>query len=174
MHQLRKRLQSMTDTGDPSRHSELLDAIALECPHTIRILNSPLPLARYTCLVFALGFAGREDYETIASRGFNVVFAGRGFAHWLLDQNALVEMQETDVRRGELVSYFDDGRFMHAGLFLGNHRVASKWGVGHLYEHPLWEVPESYGTTIRFFKRLSCDEAMDYFIRFAKDKGMLL
>jgi hypothetical protein len=65
------------------------------------------------------------------------------------------------------------GRFMHAGLVLANHRVASKWGVGHLYEHALWEVPQSYGSATRFLKRLCHDEAMDYFIQYAKDKGML-
>lgn len=63
---------------------------------------------------------------------------------------------------------------MHAGLALDEQRVISKWGRGHLYEHELWEVPESYGICIRFFKQLPYEEALVYFVQFAKEKGILL
>lgn len=36
MHTLRKQLQIMAEIDDVSRHPVLLDAIALECPNTIR------------------------------------------------------------------------------------------------------------------------------------------
>jgi len=62
---------------------------------------------------------------------------------------------------------------MHAGLAQTNLRVISKWGIGHLYEHELWDVPESYGTSIRFFKQLPCEEALDLFVQFAREKGAL-
>jgi hypothetical protein len=174
MDSLRKRLQAMTEIEDVSQHRGLLDAIAREYPHTILVLASAHPIARYTCLMHALGFVGSPQYEMIASRGFNVVFAGPGFAHWLLDRNALTEISDADVKEGDIVFYFDDGRFTHAGLALNHHRVVSKWGKGHLYEHALWEVPQSYGTTVRFFKQLRYDEAVDSFIQFAREKGMLL
>jgi len=33
-------------------------------------------------------------------------------------------------------------------------------------------VPELYGVKVRFFKRPSYEEAIEYFMRFAKDDGM--
>jgi len=173
MH-LRKQLQIMTEVPDPSQHPKRLEAIRHECPHTIRVLDWPLPIARYTCLVFALGFAGSPDYEAIASRGFNVVFAGREFVRWLLDRDALFEVPEAEAKNGDLVLYFDHDGYMHAGLVRGDGRIASKWGVGHLYEHDLWDLPESYGATVRFFQQLTGDQAIDYFIQFARHKGMFL
>jgi len=74
-----------------------------------------------------------------------------------------------------LVFYFgDDERFKHAGLSLGSGRVISKWGIGQLYEHRLFEVPASYGSKVRFFRNLSYDEAFGNFMRFAEHSGMIL
>ena len=39
---------------------------------------------------------------------------------------------------------------MHAGLVAGQ-RVRSKWGIGNLWEHAIWEVPTSYGETAERF-----------------------
>lgn len=174
MDSLRKRLQAMTEIEDTSLHPELLDAIGREYPHTILVLGSAHPIARYTCLVHALGFVGSPEYEMIASRGFNVVFAGSGFARWLLDRGALIEISDADLEEHDLVFYFDNGHFKHAGLALNDQRIVSKWGRGHLYEHALWEVPQSYGTIVCFFKRLPYDRAVDFFVQFAKEKGVLL
>jgi hypothetical protein len=111
----------------------------------------------------------------IGERGFNHVFAGAAFVHLLLDEGLLNELVPSDAREGDLVFYFnDEGRFKHAGLNLENNRVLSKWGSGHLFEHGLFEVPESYGTKVRFFKRLPYGEAYDHFRRFARKRGMLL
>ena len=173
MDSLRKRLQAMTEVEDVSQHPRLLQEIRGKCPNTIELLASPHPVGRYTCLVHVLGFAGCPDYEAIASRGFHVVFAGRAFAHWLIDRGALSEVSQPEAKTGDFVFYFDqDGRFMHAGLDRTNLRVTSKWGIGHLYEHELWDVPESYGTSVRFFKQLPYEEALDLFIQFAREKGM--
>jgi len=94
MDLLRKRLQAMTQVEDVSQHPALLDEIRRECPNTIKLLTSPHPVGRFTCLVHVLGFAACPDYEVIASRGFNVVFAGRVFAHWLIDRGALTAVSE--------------------------------------------------------------------------------
>jgi hypothetical protein len=47
---------------------------------------------------------------------------------------------------GDIVIYFRDRLPMHAGLCIGR-RIRSKWGIGNLWEHGLWEVPSSYGDT---------------------------
>jgi hypothetical protein len=172
---LRRRLQEMTEVEDGSQHPALLDTLTRDCPNTVVLLASPHPPRRYTCAMHVFDFTEKPEYVAIAERGFNRVFAGAAFVHLLLDEGLLNELVPSDAREGDLVLYFnEEGRFKHAGLNLGNNRVLSKWGSGHLFEHGLLEVPESYGTKVRFFKRLAYSEAYDHFRRFARESGMLL
>jgi hypothetical protein len=170
---LRKKLEEMTRVDDVSRHFALLADVTREYPNTIMLLDSPHPIRRYTCLMHVLDFAEKPDYETIATHGRGEIFAAAAFAHWLLDKGLLVELNHDDARKGDIVLYFnEEGRFKHAGLLGSNRRVVSKWGIGHLYQHELFEVPESYGTTVRFFKGLPYDDAFDHFLQFAQERGM--
>jgi hypothetical protein len=171
--ELRKKLEEMTRVDDVSQHPVLLAALSREYPNTIVLLDSPHPIRRYTCMMHVLDFAEKPDYATIATHGRGEIFAASAFAHWLLDKGLLVELKQEDAREGDIVLYFnEDGRFKHAGLIGANGRVVSKWGTGHLYEHELLEVPECYGTTVRFFKGPSYDDAFDHFLQFAEDNGM--
>jgi hypothetical protein len=172
---LRKRLQGITEVEDASQQAILLDTLTRECPNEIELLESPYPIERYTCLMHVFEFTDSPEYAAIASRGFNVVYASPTFAHWLLDHSFLDEIPPEEVEKGDLVFYFsEDGRIKHAGLVVGDNRVESKWGLGHLFQHGLFEVPESYGTRVRFFKKIDYDTASGHFRRFAKDKGMFL
>ena len=119
------------------------------------------------------GFAEKDEYAAIATRDGGRIFAAGAFAHWLLDQGLLEEVSQRDRQSGDIVVYFGlDGRFKHAGLATGNGRVLSKWGIGHLYEHGLLEVPESYGSEIRLFRGLPYRVAFGYFRRFAEEYGI--
>lgn len=170
---LREKLEEMTRADDVSRHPALLAEVAHEYPNTIVLIDSPHPIRRYTCMMHVLDFAEKPDYATIAKHGRGEIFAAGAFAHWLLDKGFLVELKQDDAREGDIVLYFnEDGRFKHAGLIGANGRVVSKWGIGHLYQHELFEVPESYGTTVRFFRGLSYDYAFDHFLQFAEENGM--
>ncbi|MBZ5532394.1 MAG: hypothetical protein LAO20_13265 [Acidobacteriia bacterium] len=124
-------------------------------------------------MMHVLDFAEKPDYATIATHGRGEIFAAGAFAHWLLNKGLVVEVKQDDAREGDIVLYFnEEERFKHAGLLGANGRVVSKWGIGHLYQHELFEVPESYGTTVRFFKGLSYDDAFGYFLQFAEESGM--
>jgi hypothetical protein len=171
--QLRKNLEAMTQVDDVSRHPALLSALTRECPNTITLLNSVHPIKRYTCLMHVFDFAEKPDYAAIATSGLGRIFAAGEFAHWLLDNGHLIELTQGEVRKDDIAFYFSDaGRFKHAGLMLANGRVVSKWGIGHRYEHALFEVPESYGSKVRFFRGLSYEEAFERFVQFAEVKGM--
>lgn len=118
-------------------------------------------------------FAEKPEYEAIAAHGRGRIYAAGAFGHWLLDRGLLVEVSQAEAREGDLVFYLsNDGRFKHAGLCRAEGRVISKWGIGHLYEHGVFEVPDSYGNKVRFFRSLSYDEAFGHFMRFAEDNGM--
>ncbi len=171
---LRQRLEEMAHVDDVSRHPALLVTLSHECPNTVTLFNSAHPIRRYTCLMHVFDFAEKPEYAAIATHGLGRIYAASAFAHWLLDKSLLVEVTQADVREGDLVLYFsDDGRFKHAGLCRGNGQVVSKWGIGHLYQHGLFEVPESYGDKVRFFRKLSYDEAFGHFSRFAEENGIV-
>lgn len=170
---LRKKLQEISEVEDVSRHSALLAALTRECPNTIAVLDSPRTIRRYTWLMHVFDFAERDEYAAIANRDGGRIFAASAFAHWLLDSGLLEEVNQADIQPGHIILYFSvDGRFKHASLIAGDGRVFSKWGIGHLYEHGLLEVPDSYGNQVRFFKALPYHVAFEYFRRFAEENGI--
>ena len=170
---LRRTLQAMTEETDGARHPELLRKLSLEYPNTVTFLESPYPLHRYTCFVHAFGFTEEREYVSIAERGFNYVYASPEFAHWLIDQRLISEITEADLLPKDLAFYFStDSRIRHAAVFVGSDRFQSKWGLGYLFEHALFEVPDTYGESVRFYKHLPYPHGIKHFIAFAQYKGM--
>ena len=51
-------------------------------------------------------------------------------------------------------------------------RVVSKWGLGHLWEHNILEVPISYGNEYKYYKDIQKEEAINSFCKFAESKGI--
>lgn len=86
---------------------------------------------------------------------------GNGYAGY-------VEVQEP--REGDLALYYKRTRrvrnffdpsmeevelaLKHSGVCLGNKMVRSKWGQGHVFEHPVDLVPVIYGDEVMFFRRV--------------------
>ncbi len=173
---LRTRLEQITRTSPIAEHGAHIAALAQECPHSIVALASLHPLPTYTCLVHALDFTGKPEYVNIAGRLFGPnVYAGKDFAHWLLDSGALTSVSEADASDGDLGFYFDNNsRFKHVGLLRAEGRVESKWGNQGLYEHAMFEIPESYGDHVRFFRRLAYEEAIQQFFQFAEQQGITI
>ena len=169
---LRKELQTVTEVQDVAQHPALLAEVTRECPNSVRITESLHPIERYTCLMHVMDFTEKPEYIAIARYGLGRVFAGTEFAHWLIERGLLTEVLQSEVRDGDLVVYFSEGSFKHVGLWRPNGRVLSKWGVGHLCDHELFEVPTSYGTDVRFYKRLPYEDAYDLFARFAEENGI--
>jgi len=171
---LRGKLEEVFEARDWSEYLALLAAATRDFPNGIALLDSPYPIERYTCVVHVFEFTEKLEFVAIASRGFNVIIAGPKFVQWLLEKGLLTEVGEAEAREGDMIIYFDEeSQIKHAGLRRGNGRVESKWGKGGLFQHGLFEVPASYGTTVRFFRRVPWEEALEYFKRYAKEKGML-
>lgn len=171
---LRERLEDVFEAESWSEYLTLLAKVSSQFKNKIVLLDSPNPVERYTCVVHVLDFTEKPEFLAIDSRGFNVVIAGPNFLHWLLAKELLTEVAEPDACEGYLVLYFDqNGRIKHAGLTLGNGRVESKWGKGGLLQHDIFEVPASYGSNVRYFRRVQSDQALEYFKCYAKEKGML-
>ena len=171
---LRERLQTIIEVQDVSKHPALLAELTGECPNSIQIVKSPHPIDRYTCLMHVFDFTEKPEYVAIAKYGLGRIFAGTDFAHWLIERGHLVEVSQTEAQEGDLVFYFSEGSFKHVGLWQSGHRVLSKWGVGHLYDHEIPEVPMSYGTDVRFYNRIPYEETFGFFKQFVEENGIEL
>ena len=170
---LRRKLQEMTESGDIALHPAMLVAITRDYPNSIQLLQSPSPVSRYTCFMHAFDFTEKPEYLDIACFGSKEVYAGPTFGQWLLEIEALIEMPTLENERESLVFYFNNENLKHVGLSQSGGKVISKWGTGHLYEHKIFEVPESYGLGIRVFKKLLYSDALSHFMNFAEANGII-
>lgn len=165
---LRETLSGLNQAGD--EHVQAVMALADEFGHSIRPVASVVDLRRYTCLVYALGFQGMPEYETIARLNYVDVFAGADFANWLLDRGHLKEVKAAKAEPGSFVLYSDELRaFIHIGILRDDGRVDSKWGNQGLYNHEVFEVPISYGYTVRYYGPIVC---IELFKEFAEEQGV--
>jgi hypothetical protein len=171
---LREKLQQMIEVDDIDQHPRLLRELSRGCPNSVLLLESEHPIERYTCLVHALEFTEKPEYLAIAKYPFKTTYAGPEFAHWLIDRGNLRVRPETEATPGDLLFYFEQGHFKHAAVLLSGRRAVSKWGKGHLFEHDIFEVPQSYGSDLRFLERLPYDAAIHSFVCFAKENGLMV
>lgn len=163
---LREDLDRITDDPDCSRHPHLINALE---GHAIRVLESSRPLARYTCFMHVVGLYDQEAYVEVAISGDGSIFANSTFIAYLIEQGVLSEKPTAE--RGDIVLYFRDGSPTHAGIAIGDGRLISKWGIGHLYEHDVYEVPAKYGQEIRYYHRLAPEASLEHFLEFAAQQG---
>jgi hypothetical protein len=159
---LRQQLNRMTEDADVEDHPRILAEVSRQFGNAIVIQQSAVPLNRYTCLVHVLNFAECAEYVAIASRGIPDGFAGARFGDWLLAHDCL-DTADGAGAVGQLVFYLRDSNFAHAGLVTAEGRITSKWGVGQLVEHALWEVPECYGENVLYFHRPTDERALELF-----------
>ncbi len=175
---LRRQLQQITDTAasgsvTPNRLEQIIAELASVHRHTIRRLIDEVP--GYRCFVHAFELLGSQAYILIADAdfggGMKVFFAGSAFARYLIE-TALVEIAEDEALSGDIVIYLDDDSTpRHAGkIASADKRIKSKWGGGLFLEHGLWEVPGSYGNTVRFYRAIPADSAEQAFLEFAKSR----
>ena len=170
MGNLRLRLQEITETASVPEHPSLIEELRKEVPHTIKMLNSPSDYLRYNCFMYALNLAADEEFEDLVLNLDPDIHPNKKFMRFLLQSNYLVK-RESAVE-GSIIVYFDidhdtdRGSPVHAGLLRFNCRVDSKWGIGLLYDHQIWEVPMTYGKTVQFFCPLERDKSVQYFQEF--------
>ena len=174
--ELRAALDGITTSNPAETHAQLLEELRLRCPHGIRVLNSSFPIGEYTCLMHAMGLhLDRGRYKQSATSNLLMlegIFAGPDFARWLLHHRKVRRLADKAMYTGCLVFYFRKSadntlNWRHAGLLAGPNLCVSKWGTGHVYEHPLGEVPTNYGPVCLPFESLSGDEGFQLFEEYA-------
>ena len=177
--ELRCRLEKITSQS-PDNWKRLFLELDLTHPHSIRCLPHEHQ-EPYNCFESAFELADSPAYRTIAetfmdlagSEGDNapsIFFVNFRFVNFLIGRGALVEINKGELTVSDVVVYLDDGDTpQHAGKIASQEGlIKSKWGCGLFLEHDLWEVPESYGNTARFFRRVPAFMAELAFRKFAE------
>ena len=173
--ELRCRLQKITDNTPVYQQQRLISELASTCLHSIRRLDDA-QVEKWNCFAYAFNLVVSDRYQRIAwadrRGGNNIFFASSEFARFLLQSEVLVEIEEGEAQPGHVVIYLNnEGNWKHAGkIFSSDKRVKSVWGIGHFWEHGLWEVPESYGNTVSFYHETPTADAERVFLQFCKSK----
>ncbi len=172
MSELRVRLFEITENRQPHTHRNLIERLAEEFPHTIRVIEGQAPIERYTCAMHAFGLIENDEYIRIVQAAPPYIFASPSFIQRLVLKSRLTELPNP--QPGALIVYSEFGCAKHAGKMLAADHVESKWGVGHLYHHGVLEVSGNYGSELRSFEAIDTDFALDEFAEYAREHGVRL
>jgi hypothetical protein len=170
---LRQSLSEITLDLEVGTHAARIDALREIFDHSILVVESEHPVERYTCGVHAFCLVEEPTYVEIAGVGFGRTFAGADFINFVLQRNLLIPRDVDEVIDNDLIIYFENGVFRHVGRTTGGRRVLSKWGIGLLYEHEVFEVPATYGDEVRYFCGPDPDACFNFFIQYAENEGFV-
>lgn len=162
--ELRNRLQEVT-LLDISVHEAKIEALKQECPHSIRLIERANPERPRNCYEFALDVDRTIAHEVGFFDMPDMYVGPKFFMDVMLP--CLTEIDESRVKDGDLAIYFKGDTPQHAGI-VRSGRIISKWGIGHVYEHQIWEVPSRCGDHIRFYSRISPEVATDKFLEYVR------
>lgn len=122
--------------------------------------------------MYALGISDSEEYVSMAMQCPSEVHASTTFLRYLIDQQATVLAMAPST--GHMGVYLEGDSIKHVGLLTVANRMRSKWGIGHLYDHLIDEVPASYGCSLRIYEPVDSAEALRQFARYAVSQGVQL
>lgn len=162
--ELRDRLQGVSDK-DPLNfdQAEAIAQLRQTHPHSIEFREQAPRLDGeiFNCFTYTLGL--RERFRRLVidgKRGY--VQPDPPFIEELLDEDGFFRwVDDGDVRAGDVAIYLTDaGRPEHAAVAQDDLTVVnSKWGLtGHIWTHPVFELPSSYGVEARFIRSPDPDD----------------
>jgi len=180
--ELRCHLKKITSQS-PDNWERLISELTSTHPHSIRCLPHE-HREPYTCFESAFELADSHAYRKIAEsfadwggsdadNAPSIFFVNFRFVDFLIGCGVLVEINKGELTVSDVVVYLDDEDTpQHAGKIAPQEGlIKSKWGGGLFLEHGLWEVPESYGNTARFFRSIPAVKAERAFQKFVESQN---
>ena len=163
---LRAELQRITETAGFNQVAEIAE-LAKTHPHAVAFVTDTTEDPHgYNCFMYALGLAVLPDHLAALAGAHAAAYPSERFVSGLVERG-LQRVEIGEVEDGDLVLYFDEqGQPRHAGIAQGP-LVVSKWGAGHIWKHPVFEIPASYGVEARFYRKIDREEALRLFEAFA-------
>ena len=171
---LREKLEEITSQNIGNNISKQITLIKeLEFPHSIKlkqeaVLGQPSTF-QFNCFMHVLDLIGLSQVENIMKEHSDV-FVGSDFMDYLIN-NKLQKIDSDRKKDGDIAIYFFNSKPEHAGKIYSN-RIISKWGTGHLWEHDIFEIPQSYGNEFGVFKSILRQETLTHFLDYARSKGV--
>lgn len=150
--QLRAMLHDLTENSHFSTTYDMRWlAIGRYRAHGIRDLSGPGQW-NFNCFAYALRLDGNPQFDQcVKAHGTHPepLIHSRFIEH-LLRQGIVTVRRGIDYSCDDVVLYYQGQQMKHAArVVTANGKLVSKWGVGRIYEHDLFEVPSSYGDTIK-------------------------
>jgi len=98
-----------------------------------------------------LAFVALQVFQYVGDDSFNCHnYAWESSRRWLDDPTPFIEAaEEVAPEDANRIVYFEDGKPIHSGLYLGNGWVKSKWGANPVIVHPTYL--STYGSSVRFY-----------------------
>lgn len=160
---LRRMLRPIVEEIDLARHQQLLAEISSRVPNSIRMIKGRERIDRYNCFMYGLDLVGLfGDDEPFSPLGR--WYVGSHFVEYLICNRHLMKARKSS--RGSIAVYSRKGVISHMGVVIRGGHIRSKWGVGHLYEHPPREVPETYGNDVRCYEPIDCERVTRLFLQY--------
>jgi hypothetical protein len=164
--ELRAEIEAITRRYDPDKvHGQLADmeSLRLRFPHSVGIVEAvDVALAgprQFNCYMYALNI---HDSSRIAGLLATTVRPlGNEFMRWLVDSRRLKATAD-GLQHNDIILYSDEYSPLHAGRWNGS-AVVSKWGLAHLWKHPIFEVPTRYGHIARSYRGVNASQAEKWF-----------
>ena len=138
---------------DFDSHAVRLEELREQFQHSFAMLPFNENCQDCNCVMYAFDFRMEEP-----STPFGRFYANTDYLRWIIDQGHLVEALGATAD-GRLAVYWNGESVKHVGVVRAGGRIASKWGIGFLYEHGAWEVPSTYGDSLRYFVPIDHDQA---------------
>jgi hypothetical protein len=157
---LRQKLHKIS-LSHPSAHPRLMHERIEN--QSIKLLSAPGDDLKYNCVMFALDVLGNQQYLDLLYQLPDCIHADTNFLKFLIDQGQLVIEPS-----GNLIIYSDNKKITHIGKVDVADRVTSKWGIGHLYEHAIFEIPIDYGDTFHYYQASEHFDFMSSFEKYIK------
>ncbi len=148
----RKRLEQLSNPkkrlfDDPIKYNSVYFP---EFDNLLKVLAPP-PLAvdQFNCYAYALRLSKWVHKYTLVQA---------------LEKKHLIPTASP--KKGDIVIYFGESRINHAGRYISESKVKSKWAGGPTFEHDTFMCPTHYGNRVEYYNAITIDEAEKIFSRY--------
>lgn len=166
---LRRELNAVNSErpdGDIAWHIPYIEDLRPRYGHTIhlaeKLTDGRRRVGQFNCYMYALGVRTSETVIRILNEQSAWMKFGKEFL--TIVRGTLTRVTEPSV--GDLVLYSDPTGLQHAGKW-NSDSVLSKWGLGHVWRHGVFELPASYGDVVEVYKAIEIETVEAYFQAYA-------
>lgn len=150
---LRQQLLNVIAEEVTGLHEQKILHLAKQYPEAHLQPHPPTSHLVFNCVMFAFDLVDRVEPNVIQLDNKQIGFlVDSAFLQNTLDHGLLTEIEQGQAAPDDLLVYFAKGKPMHMAKYLTCSHCLSKWGIGLLCEHGLWDLPRSYGDLVRYYK----------------------